>query len=298
MNALGIDSGGTSVKAAWLTEDAPAARTGTSDRYARPSLDQLASAVREAVEQLGPLEPTGPIGPLGSVSPAAVACCAPGQPEPDARTIRFSANIPSLNGVDVCAWLRGTLGLDTEPALLPDAVAAAIGSHHARPAPGRLLTLAMGTGIGAALLEDGAPARLGSNPPGLVGHVGQIDVSLTDDAPIGPDAGRGSLEAYCGLPALRARFGPSDDDLRAALANLDEHDPALRALARAIRIATAIYTPDHVRLLGGVGLLLEPSLPALRTLIQRDLTRVARDHWTRTCADDPHLAAVGAALSA
>ncbi|MEL6741294.1 MAG: hypothetical protein AAFP26_11615, partial [Planctomycetota bacterium] len=91
MNALGIDIGGTSVKAAWLTEDAPAARTGTSDRYARPSLDRLASAVREAVEQLGP---------LGSVSPAAIACCAPGQPEPDARTIRFSANIPSLNGVD------------------------------------------------------------------------------------------------------------------------------------------------------------------------------------------------------
>lgn len=283
---LGIDIGGTSVKAAALDHAATAPRTAVSDRYTRPSLDDLARAIDHALRSLAPL------------NTPAVACCVPGQLEPDARTIRFSANIPALMGVDVRAWLRETLDLEAEPTLLPDAVAAAIGSHHAQPTHGRLLTLAMGTGIGAALLEHGLPARLASNPPGLVGHLGQIDVSLDDDAPVGPDAGRGSLEAYCGLPALRARFGDSDDALRTALANLDEHDPALRAIARAIRVAIAIYTPDHVRLLGGIGLLLKPALPCLRARIDRDLTRVARDGWTLSCADDPYLAAVGAALSA
>lgn len=287
---LGVDIGGTSVKAAYLDPASAAPRTGASHRYTRPSLDDLGRAVRTAIQSLGP------------INPAAIACCAPGQLEPDARTIRFSANIPSLNGTDVCAWLVVLItdagSQSSEPHLLPDAVASALGSHHAQPARGRLLTLAMGTGIGAALLEEGRPARLGSNPPGLVGHLGQIDVSLDDDAPVGPDGGRGSLEAYCGLPALRARFGDTDDNLRHALANLDEHDPALRALARAIRIAIAVYTPNHVRLLGGIGLLLKPTLPRLRALIDHDLTRVAREGWTLTCADDPYLAAVGAALSA
>jgi predicted NBD/HSP70 family sugar kinase len=131
-----------------------------------------------------------------------------------------------------------------------------------------------------------------------------MDVSLDDHAPIGPDAGRGSLEAYLGLPALRARFTPpnrpppDDAALAHALASMTERDEPLRALARAIRILHALLRPDHVRLLGGVGILLEPTLPTLRTLVERDLTRVAKPVWSLSCADDRYLAAVGAAMGA
>jgi len=37
------------------------------------------------------------------------------------------------------------------------------------------------------------------------GHFGQLDVSLDGEAPVGPDGGAGSLEAYIGTAALIAR---------------------------------------------------------------------------------------------
>ncbi|MBV9490447.1 MAG: MFS transporter, partial [Verrucomicrobia bacterium] len=60
--------------------------------------------------------------------------------------------------------------------------------------------LALGTGVGAAVLDDGVPLRVDGDSPG---HLGQIDVSLDDRAPIGPDGGAGSLEGYLGVPAIR-----------------------------------------------------------------------------------------------
>ncbi len=82
------------------------------------------------------------------------------------------------------------------------------------------------------------------------------------------------------------------------LAGLDGEDPILRALARACRIVHAIYTPDEIRLLGGVGMLLEPVLPKLDVLVRTELTGVARAGWTMRCADSAYLSAIGAAVQA
>jgi hypothetical protein len=142
------------------------------------------------------------------------------------------------------------------------------------------------------VLDDGLPLHVSGTSPG---HLGQIDVSIDlpgEPTPIGPDGGRGGLEAYIGLPALRARYGEGFAD---RLQALTPDDPPLLALARAIRIAHAIYRPQHIALLGGVGLRLAPVLPDLKARVDDALTSVARSGWTLSSGDSDLHAARGAA---
>src|SRR5258708_31988407 len=74
--------------------------------------------------------------------------------------------------------------------------------YMGRGLSGRLLCLALGTGVGACVIDEGTFLHVSGESPG---HFGQLDVSLEDPAPIGPDGGAGSLEAYIGAAALAAR---------------------------------------------------------------------------------------------
>jgi len=283
---LGIDIGGTSTKLLLRSRNGTERRLTTAP-YARPTLDELAETVRAGLAELD----------LAETEPIVTGCCVPGKlavgSSGRADTVAYSANLACLNGLDVGAFVSGVLaGRASHVAILPDSIATALGSHNAEPSTGRLLCLALGTGVGGALLVDGAPVTVA---PGSVGHLGQLDVSLDDHAPLGPDGGRGSLEAYIGLPALRARFGESPEAVRDGIDTMDADDPALRALARALRIAHAIYTPDQVRLLGGIGALLSAHLDTIARLVNDSLTGVANRAWTLHAGDDPYDAASGAA---
>ena len=128
-----------------------------------------------------------------------------------------------------------------------------------------------------------------------------IDVSLGEtDPPRAGDGTPGVLEAYAGGRALLARLGEhADESAIAELAGrMDENDPAIRALAKALRVFHAIYKPDAIRLCGGVGGALAGALPTLDLLVRRDLTRVAQEEWTLGCVSDPFLAAEGVATLA
>jgi predicted NBD/HSP70 family sugar kinase len=69
----------------------------------------------------------------------------------------------------------------------------------------------------------------------------------------------------------------------------------MRGLARIIRIAHAIYRPQHVTLAGGIGIRVAHLLPALRELVNQDLTRIAREDWTLEAGEHDFHAATGAA---
>ena len=277
---MGIDIGGSSVKVAALKGAGLA--TARAGAYDRPSVPELVQTVREALDQLGV-----------DTRPERVGVCVPGQFEADGVRVKHAVNLPALNGLDPRDVLAD-LGINAaDVRVLPDALASALGSFRVEPVAGTLLCICLGTGVGASLLRDGAPVTLDG---ASAGHFGQLDVSLTDDAPVGPDGGRGSLEAYIGLRALKSRFADATGaQLEHAIGGLGCSDPELRALARALRIAHAIYKPEHVRLLGGVGAALAPCLPELRSLVEDQLTSVASPDWTLDASDDPFLAAIGAA---
>lgn len=278
---LGIDIGGTSVKLAAL-RDGAVAWTASSASYARPSTEQIIAAIAGALSTQPP-----------ALSTDAVGICVPGLLDRGKRMVTLSVNVPGLVGVTLDELVQRPLGRHIDRlAMTSDAVATALGIWFERKLTGRLLCLALGTGIGAAVLDDGAPLRVSGDSPG---HIGQLDVSIAGHEVIGPDGGAGSLEGYLGAPALRQRYG---SDVLSAIASWKGDEIPLRALARAIRICHAIYRPQHVVLAGGLGIRLGHVLGQLRTMIETNLTRVAREGWTLSTGDSDFHAAVGAAVLA
>jgi predicted NBD/HSP70 family sugar kinase len=273
---LGVDVGGTSVKAAVYSQDR-LVRTGQSQFYSKPSADQLRGAIHGAV---------GKIDELGSVG-----LCVPGLLDAARRTVTLSVNVPGLAGVQLDELVPQALGLNGQRATTTsnDAAAAAHDIFRARRLQGRLLVLTLGTGVGAAVLDDGALLRVEGDSPG---HIGQIDVSIPEADCIGPDGGAGGLEGYIGVPALKRQHGP---DLGSVFPKLTGDEPAILALVRALRICHAIYRPHHICLCGGVGIRLRHLLPKIRERTSRRLTSLGRTGWTLDCGWDDFHAARGAA---
>lgn len=280
---LGIDIGGTSVKAALLDEAGQLIRTSRSQPYAQASTGQLAHAIAQATRQFPP--------------PQRIGLCCPGLLNLATRTVELSVNVPGLVGVRLDDLVAQAIGLAPLPtiALLSDAQAVGYDLFSTRKLTGRLLCLTLGTGVGACVI-DGAEALDGRGRATFLtvsghspGHIGQFDVSLSDDAPIGPDGGRGSLEAYLGAAALQVAYGQDP------AARLTVDDAPIRALVRAIRIAHAIYRPQHVALAGGIGIRLQHLIETIHQRTSEHLTRVARPGWTLFAAEHDHHAACGAA---
>ena len=277
MRSLGIDVGGTSVKMA-LLEDGQVRWTGQSGFYARPGAGEIVVALREAAD--------GRV--TGSVDRCGI--CVPGLLDAGRTKVTLSVNVPGLMELPIAAFVGRAFGeIGAVPRVQNDAISCAADVVVAMNLSGRTLVLAMGTGVGAAVMDDGVPLIVDGESPG---HLGQVDVSVGDAAPLGPDNGRGSLEGYVGVPALRRDYGP---DVNATLAALTETDPPLRALARIIRIGHALYRPHHVVLGGGIGIRLAPKLEILKRLVDDQLTSVARPERTLQCAANDFHAACGAA---
>ena len=278
MVELGIDIGGTSVKAA-VRVDGRIVATGQSEPYVRPSAERLRAAIVDAV---GPVERVDRVG-----------LCVPGVLDVHRRVITLAVNVPGLVEWPLDEVVTDALQLtggDRPTVVSNDAVAAAHGVWRDRRLRGRLLVLTLGTGVGNAVLDDGVPLLLGG---GAGGHFGQLDVTLPGhEDVVGPDGGGGGLEGYVGVAALRRDYGP---DVSATVAAFDGSEPPVRAVARAVRIAHAIFRPDHVCLCGGIGVRFAHLLPALRRHVDDRLTNLARPGWTLTCGGDDFDAARGAA---
>jgi glucokinase len=281
MITLGIDIGGTAVKAA-ARKDGKVLWSGQSFFYAKPSTEVLRDAIRKAV--------------AGRVTTDlhTVGLCVPGLYDRDSRTISVAVNVPGLVGIPLDDFVPDTLGLTFGgiARILNDAGAAAHDIYSTRQTKGRLLVLALGTGVGSAVLDDGKPLIVDDNSPG---HLGQIDVSIPGARVIGPDGGAGGFEGYIGVAALTRRYGA---DVSAALAKFTGDEPPMLALVRALRICHAIYRPNHICLCGGIGIRLRHLLPVLREKIETKLTSLARGGWTLTSGDDDFHAARGAAALA
>src|SRR5262249_54193402 len=155
----------------------------------------------------------------------------------------------------------------------------------------RVLSIAIGTGVGMGVLDDGVPLFIEGASPG---HIGQVDCSIEGEPVMGPDGGAGSLEGYLGVPALVQRYGSMESFFQRATVN----DAPIRAIVRAIRICHAIYRPHHVLIVGGVGTRLAKLIPDMKSAVDTNLTSVARKNWTLSAGDSDFHAALGAAFLA
>jgi len=283
---LGFDIGGTSVKSAVLMNDKIEV-LGNSAQYARPDALSLRQAISQAREALDELE-------FDAQRVTRVGLCAPGLFDDNTGRFAGSVNVPGLVGLSLDE-LATSLGCTAPIQHVTDAYAAAYDIRCLRTLPHgmRLLALSLGTGVGACVLDGDGPLLISGRSSG---HIGQWDVSIdSHPIPLGPDGGRGGLEAYIGLPALCSQFKCTPDELPQHIAALNEQSLPLRALARAIRIAHAVYRPDAICLLGGVGLCLKPVGDVLDSMVGHELTCLAKPGVKITFGEHSHHAACGAA---
>jgi predicted NBD/HSP70 family sugar kinase len=210
------------------------------------------------------------------------------------RVVIDAINIPGIQGIPLDRLARDAVDgrLPAVPSIHNDTAAAAHDILLTRELTGRLLVLALGTGVGAAVLDDDVPLIVEGQ---TAGNLGQFDVAVPGHDVTGPDGGKGGLEGYIGAAALATQYGP---DVSAALARFTGGEPAIAALVQTLRIAHALYRPHHIVLAGGIGIRLAHLLPMIRDRIAHRLTGAARPGWTITCGDDDFHAARGAAMLA
>jgi predicted NBD/HSP70 family sugar kinase len=277
MISLGVDIGGTSVKIA-ARENGKTLWTGQSSFYARPDTAALLKAIAQAAD--------------GRASnPDVIGLCVPGLLDKPRRMITLSVNVPGLMNVVLDDLIGDALKIRVSNLqILNDAVSSAYDVADQRQLKGRVFGLAIGTGVGAAVLDDGVPLFIEGASPG---HIGQVDVSIEGHPVIGPDGGAGSLEGYVGVPAFKKRYRVNE--LGPVLEKMNAADVPMLALARAIRIAHAIYRPQHVLLVGGLGIRIKHVIPELKRVCDTNLSSVAREDWTLSAGESDFHACTGAA---
>lgn len=298
MQTLGIDIGGTSVKV-WLGDDVqssdPWAQLGRSAPYAHPSRNELIHAIKEALVAVDGLDGL-------EIKSTPVGLCLPGKLNHQQSAIAYSKNLPCLNHWAFDDLLLEVLGtVPTHYRVLSDVQAAGEGYLSDHPSPDRLAMMAIGTGIGLAVFDNGVPVGIGEKG---IGHLGMVDVGRLD--PVGrvgridrldADACTNLLESYLGARAIEQRFPETDPALCAqAMINLTMDDPIMVAAVRMLKLVHAIYTPDHIVIAGGIGAGFVPHRQVLIEAVNTGLTTVAVPSWTLDIMQDSFAAAHGVAL--
>lgn len=219
MRALGLDIGGTAVKAGAIDVDGANRRETTRETGAGTTLATLLDALDDIRAELGPVDRIG-IG-------------APGLLDRVEGRVLTSPNLPWMTEGPLVAPVVERSGLSRDAvAFENDANAAALGEFWlgAGREYASLLFVTLGTGVGGGLILEGELV-LGA---GLAGEVGHFKVD-----PTGPPCGCGShgcVEALASATAARrrAREAGLSDNLAALNRAADAGEAPARALFQAI----------------------------------------------------------------
>lgn len=276
---LAIDLGGTRLRAGLASSTAPSAVTPIGEWRAPPNLSEFAAHVASLLAAHG-------ADRLGLGIPGLAR----------GTTCIWVPNLGYLDGQDIGRLFPGLaigLGNDAQLALLAEAEAgAAKGLTDA-------LLLAIGTGIGSAVLAGG---RILRGAGGGACSFGWASADLSDP---GEDqsgwlerhaSGRALDRAAAGLglpdgAALIAAARAGNAAARAALA------PAAQALGTTLAGAVALLDPQAIILAGGVASALDVIGPPLRAALQRQLPPHLRGIAVRQGHFGPGAGLVGAAIA-
>jgi glucokinase len=237
---LGLDLGGTRLKALCLTPDGREIARVTAPSGG----EDWKQSVKQCVDSL--LERHG--------RPDAIGVAAPGLPSLDERCIHhMPGKLPGLEGL---VW-QDFLGFSDPIRVLNDAHAALLGEVWLGAAKSMrdVILLTLGTGVGGAMLADG---RLLRGRSGRAGHFGHL--SIHAEGPLDIFNTPGSLEDAVGNHSLFARSGGrfhSTADLVAAVKSGDADAAeiwrkSIRDLAAGVTSLINAFDPEAVVIGGGI----------------------------------------------
>ena len=243
--AIGIDLGGTHIKAAAVSESGEILAQATSETRDRAAPGAWVESIRGLRAR---------IEASRGAPAAAIGVAAPGLAAADGRSI---ASIPGkLAGLQGLDW-AAALGATVPVRVLNDGHAALLGECWRGAAAGcrDVVLLTLGTGVGGAILSGG---RLLTGATGKAGHWGHM--TLDPDGPPSIAGMPGSLEGAIGNCTIEARSHGRFHDTKALVeAHLAGDAEATRVWRRSVyRLACAVASianavdPEVVILGGGI----------------------------------------------
>lgn len=277
--ALGVDLGGTNLRAAAVTSDGvvlyESKRPTFADQGVDAVIDRIALSIREAADRAG-LPDSVPVG-----------VAAPGPLDPRAGIVYFAPNLPGWTNVELRSRLAELTGRTV--VLGNDANAAALGELYFGAGKGiqNLIYVGLGTGVGGGVVSEG---RLIDGIRGMGAELGHTTVAL--DGPRCSCGSLGCLETFCAAwaitheaellvqcgrgQAIQLASGGEPVGPRAVGIAAADGDPA--ALALLHRAGTAlgaglanfvnIFNPELIVLGGGVAEIGEPLMRPVRAALR------------------------------
>lgn len=195
---LGIDIGGTSTKLGLVQPDGVVRSSGKFPTDAMGSSpDAFISRLFKATDELVVTAGEGLLG---------VGISAHGEIDRERRRPIIAGNTPALRNVDVRGAVERRYHLPV--VMNNDLTAHALGEYYFGCGHGieRFMCMAIGTGLGAAMIVDGKPLIIDGGNSGNTGLI-ILEPTATRDA----NGIRGSAEGLCGVPGIerlaRERYG-------------------------------------------------------------------------------------------
>jgi glucokinase len=234
-----------------------------------------------------------------------VGVAVPGFLDGSRRRVVHLSNLPALDGFPLARRLEEKIG---SPVVLDaDSNAGAVGEARLGAGRGasRVLYLTLGTGLGAALVEDGAPVRASHHTIGQVAHL----PSLSGE-PFSCRCGqRGCCESVLSAAGIRERARKEGLDLepldlaRAARRGIPEARQVWAItgglLGELVRFLAAFLSPEVVVVGGGIAGAARFFLPVACGYLRRTLPQHLRGKVRiRPARLQPWAGAAGAALLA
>jgi glucokinase len=300
---VGVDLGGTKIAAATVsaTGGVGAVRTvpTPASQGADAVLDAVAALVRAVATDAG-------------VGPGAVGIGTAGVVDVGSGTIVSATDtFPGWPGTSVASGVRDRLAASgAVPVFVEndvDAHAAGESWRGAAAGARSALLVAVGTGVGGAVVLDGRPLRGAHH---LAGELGHMPVPGADGLPC--TCGRpGHLEAVAAGPAIHRRYlalggDPGARDARDVVARAQRDDAladrvvreSATALGRAIAGVVTVLDPEIVVVGGGVAGSGDPWWPALDRSLRAEVVDVLAGLPLRRAALGGSAAIIGAARGA
>lgn len=265
---VGIDIGGTKIAAAVVYPDRSVQHGVTASTPAQAGaeaiLDVAASVAAAAARR-------------GQISPRFYGVGSAGAFDDHGVVVHSTDHLAGWLGTDVAGGLRSRLG---EPiAVMNDVHAAAFGESWLPMAPPRFLFVAVGTGIGGAIVSEGGVLR---GATGMAGSVGHITVAAEEHR-LCSCGGTDHIEAFASGPGMELSYSEISGSTRglreigvcAAAGDAVAHQvirAAAERLGEALRSAVLTIDPGTLLIGGGVAglgaMFIEPLAHRLRERLE------------------------------
>ena len=270
-----VDIGGTSTKIAMVAEDGTIVSRG---RVATTRGGDPVPLVEAIASVLGPMLDRAT---ADGTTPLGIGISVAGFLDPGRSAMVENANLPALCGFPLRRAFEQRFPFDCRLEVDSNAAAAAEYRFGAARGANRVLGVTIGTGLGGAVIIDGALLRYTGECAGDLGHI-----ILDPEGPQCSCGSQGCLEAFVSSGALSARAaGRSVRETIAGARSLDMS--AVTALAETggwlglgLASLAPLFAPDVIVVGGGVAaagdVLLEPARASYRAHAAPELARKAR----------------------